>query len=300
MNLLKQMQYEIKDLGLIDSYEIAYYLYIRTGEIFCYDSLYLFGTNEEKRVLDKKRHNIQNITDFKVTCSSWTYLFVDLLNAFHIFAKPFDNGYHSYVLFYIGEQEFVADITTGNKDMNGIKFGKEIEHFHLNSGQDIINDEQRNKKLNEKLRYKKGISHEDVILKIIEEIKRKSNNFEEYLYNVYKSLEVILNAHINKDFSSGTMFIHQFLKQCIDENYPVNCARLFDTEEGIYIEVYSICVNETIHYFTYQKENDTNYEFHEITYNNLQELKRNYFSEKLSRLTLDKKLERYKNSYKMN
>ena len=131
MNLLQQMKKEIHQLNLKSKEEIAYFLYVRTGELFYYDPHYLFGTNEEKRDLEQNRVDIQNVYDFNIICCSWAHLYATLLHTFHIQAKVIENEYHSYVEFTIKDQEYIADITTGNMDINEIKFGKKIQNFGL-------------------------------------------------------------------------------------------------------------------------------------------------------------------------
>ncbi len=293
MNLLQQMKKEIHQLNLKSKEEIAYFLYVRTGELFYYDPHYLFGTNEEKRDLEQNRVDIQNVYDFNIICCSWAHLYATLLHTFHIQAKVIENEYHSYVEFTIKDQEYIADITTGNMDINEIKFGKKIQNFGLKKNKSLFSQDQ----LNEKIHYKKGIDSERIIETILKRLQEKATNFEDYLFQVYKSLETILNARVNKDFMSGTTFIHHFLKQAFGEDYPISYARFFENEEEVYIEVYSIFIDSQFLFFAYQKQEDHSYQFHQISMKELQRIKMNAYTQNLARLTLQKKLEKFEKDF---
>lgn len=102
MNLLEMMQNEIKSHNLTNKQDIKNYIYIRTGQIFDYDPVYLISTQEEKEAFKSKRIDIKNVTDFKITCFSWAHLFADLLNVFDIPTVVAIENNHAYVKTYIG------------------------------------------------------------------------------------------------------------------------------------------------------------------------------------------------------
>ncbi len=49
MNLVEKFKQEIQELNLKEPYEIAYFLYIRTGEIFEYNPLWEIASDKESR-----------------------------------------------------------------------------------------------------------------------------------------------------------------------------------------------------------------------------------------------------------
>ena len=112
MNLLKKFQKEINELHLSNKLAIARFLYIRTEELFDYDSSYdIYGYKKSKKIYDKI-FDVYDIKYFYFVCASWARLYVELLNAFSIFAKYIEeSGYHhAYVKFSIKKKKFKADI----------------------------------------------------------------------------------------------------------------------------------------------------------------------------------------------
>ena len=121
MDLVVKLKQEIEKLQLQNSLEIAYFLYIRTGEIFEYDPRWEVASDKEAKQIFEKKIDIHNISSFKIVCSSWAYLYADLLQEFNIPAEVIGKR-HLKVKFWIEKEEYIADITDHYEDIWRIKF----------------------------------------------------------------------------------------------------------------------------------------------------------------------------------
>lgn len=113
MDLIKILKYELSELQLTDKFQIARYIYVRTGELFNYDPLYEIldcNDQEEKFELINKRVDIHNVTDFNIVCYSWANMYKDLLSEFGINAKVIESPFHSHVIFSINDKKYTADL----------------------------------------------------------------------------------------------------------------------------------------------------------------------------------------------
>ena len=106
MDLARDLEEEIKNLNLTDELSIARYIYIRTGELFDYSMAYLatdYSNPIEVKRSDEIKYqkiDIHHVLDFNLVCTSWAYLYVDLLTYFGIKAEVIDSNYHGYALVY--------------------------------------------------------------------------------------------------------------------------------------------------------------------------------------------------------
>ena len=105
IDLLQILELEINLLRLRkNKYAIARYIYIRLGELFCYDANLAYANDLQRRYIRNKRINIRCVTDFDIVCDV-------------------DNVVHVYVVYTIDDKTYLADLTTGNIDITRIKFG---------------------------------------------------------------------------------------------------------------------------------------------------------------------------------
>ena len=124
IDLLQILELEINLLRLRkNKYAIARYIYIRLGELFCYDANLAYANDLQRRYIRNKRINIRCVTDFDIVCDAYSYMYVELLNHFNIDAEIVDNVVHVYVVYTIDDKTYLADLTTGNIDITRIKFG---------------------------------------------------------------------------------------------------------------------------------------------------------------------------------
>lgn len=87
MNLEELMKREVSELKLTDELEIAYYLYMRTGQIFYYNASFMFSSLEEKEKYTYEKPNIKNIKKLFLICYELSDIMVDLLHSFGISAE---------------------------------------------------------------------------------------------------------------------------------------------------------------------------------------------------------------------
>lgn len=262
MNLVEKFKQEIQELNLKEPYEIAYFLYIRTGEIFEYNPLWEIASDKEATKIFKERIDIYCVQQFKIVCSSWAYLYKDLLEAFKIHAQIVGKN-HVKVIFWINQIEYVADMTKNYEDLWRIKFGLPLLHFHPKD-KEVIED----KKLDKKIKYDKGIQIVEVLKIIRQELEYVK--IGEYPYQLCKIMETIMQfQRKNVEYVSG----REWLEFAFTElDYPLEYARFFDKRKHIYFNVYQIFDEKNFpHYFAYQRMPNDYFEFHEIEKNTLYE-----------------------------
>lgn len=274
MNLLEILSEEITNKNITDKLKIARYIYIRTGQIFNYDTSWVFSSEEEKDILKEKNIDIKNVTDFDIVCFSWARMYVRLLHEFNIPAKVIyidkteKKDGHAYVHVFINGKTYIADLTASNIDISNIKFGLNTQ-FNCQIYSDSLNNKYYDNDTMDDI-YPRIIKTDDILMQIKKElnIKRKEKNLnkDEYVYLVYKTICTIMNfKRENINFVSGTQFIRHMFKIFIGERYIPFNMHYFDKEKNIYIEVYSIMINGKRHYFVYEKSKENFYEMREIS-----------------------------------
>ena len=84
MNVLELLHQELKDKNLTTE-EKAYYLYIRSCQLFSFDTRYAYWELLKdghlfKRKICNREIDLENVDDFRVVCSSYTsYVYSELL-----------------------------------------------------------------------------------------------------------------------------------------------------------------------------------------------------------------------------
>lgn len=292
MNLLEILRQEITDLGLKDKLKIAQYIYRRTGELFEYDPLWIFSSQEEKKPLKNKRIDIRNVTDFDITCFSWAVLYNELLHAFNIVSKvkyvketeTDQEPSHAYVEVYLDGQVYKADLTASYTDMIGIKYGldtyyncqifkkpSEEKYNFAFVGEDVY---QKDANVEERL---------DTLKAELEELKRKCGSKEEFSYYVYQKIGDFINSvKASTGYVIGTKYVQALLRLFLGNEHLLQNVYFYNKEKSIYIAVHQITVGRITHYFAYRKTQEGNYEMHEVTPETV-ELYYNLYSYKLSK-----------------
>lgn len=128
MDLLALLNSELEKLNITSDKEIMDYFYKRTGEIFEFDPKIVFGTEEERHILNEIRVDIRNVTDFQINCFSWSYLFCDLLHAKNIKAEVKFIKNHAYVEVTLNDSVYVCDLMARFEDLVRIKFNFEPKY----------------------------------------------------------------------------------------------------------------------------------------------------------------------------
>ena len=214
MDLARVLEEEIKNLNLTDELSIARYIYIRTGELFDYSMAYLatdYSNPIEVKRSDEIKYqkiDIHHVLDFNLVCTSWAYLYVDLLTYFGIKAEVIDSNYHGYALVYIKKYEIVADMMIEYKDIRNIKFGYAPENFMIMYNLEAYN---RIPEIDKKIKFFKGINPAEVIHKISSEI-QEFNDCQERLTKMIETVTLIMNINRpNITFYSGFKYLKKLM-----------------------------------------------------------------------------------------
>lgn len=281
MNLLETMKNEISKLQLSDKLKIAQYIYIRTGELFEYDPLWIFSTPDERESLKFKQINIKNVTDFNITCFSWARMYVELLQSFGIVARVKyvdDNFYgrqtltlenstkHAFVEIILNGTIYISDLTASFKDLVAIKLGLDT-YYNSQLSRKFDEKEYKFSKVSEDINgYRKSIKQALQIIRNKLDIKRDKQNNEEYIYKIYELIGSIIElSGMQSGFVIGTKSIDFLLKYFIGEDYKICNKYFFDKEKSTYIKVYETSIKGTSHYFSYSKMPSGTYGLQEVT-----------------------------------
>lgn len=286
MNLLELLKEEISNCQITDKLDIARYIYVRCGQIFNYDTSWVFSSDEEKDILKDKKIDIENVTDFDIVCFSWARMYKELLHKFNIPSKVIyidkteKKDGHAYVIIFIDGKRYIADLTASNIDISNIKFGMDTRfncqiYFKPQDDKYYYDNEIKDNV------YPRIIRTDDILMQIKKELeknkKEKNLNKDEYVYLVYNSICTIMNIkRENVGFVSGTQFIRNMLKVFIGKRYIPFNVHYFDKEKNIYIEIYSIMINGCRHYFAYKMSAEGFYELNEVLKEYIEELSNQY------------------------
>lgn len=263
MNLLDVLSTEINQLNLSEPYAIARYIYVRTGELFNYNPVYIFASEKQRDILKKLRVDIENVQDFNIICYSWAPMYVDLLRSFNINAKVIKNDRHAAVIIEIDGIEFFADLTSFNQDITRIKFGMEIKNFYQITTESEYSFHQIDQSI-----YTKSIKLEEVLFQMRCECQciKSELTLEKYNYFTFKMIEGIMNFdRPNVGFVSGVTFINELLKVVFDDCNISYYKYFFDIEKKVFIKLYAFSAGERLDYFTYEQHQDFPCKLHQIT-----------------------------------
>lgn len=273
IDLVQMFHYELKILDLRnDLYAIARYIYIRLGELFEYDAGFEYSTEEQKEKIKNYRVNKRKVKKFSIVCDAYAELYVELLGEFGISGKvqkTIDG--HVYVIYTIDNKDYLADLTSQNKDITRIKFGMQLIYNRQISPYAPKID-QTFQIIDEQI-YLNGISTEEVLETIKNELKMDQKKFhwseEEYIYHVFKSIEDIMNfPRQNIGFISGVTYIY-YLLQFFIENYSSYNTHFLDEDNNLKIEIFAVPKNEKIVYFAYKENENGLYELKNYRKKNL-------------------------------
>ncbi len=273
IDLLKRIDYELNVLKLKNNlYAIARYIYIRLGEIFEYNPSLEFASEETRNKLKANRINKRNVTNFQFICDDYAYLFADFLNYYGIDARVVDTKIHVYVLYTINGETFLADLTTGNKDISRIKFG--LKPLYNRKIMPTAPKEDHTFDFVDELIFGNENSTEKMLLEKAQELNKNRQllkwSEEEYIYQTFKQIENWINSKRQGiGFVSGVTHIYDLLQFFIP-NYTIYNTHLLDKENTLEMEIFSLMRNSEICYFAFQKTKEENYELHEMIQNELE------------------------------
>lgn len=282
MDLLGTLKQEIASLRLTDKLKIAQYIYKRTGDLFEYDPLWIFSSVEERENLRKKKIDIRNVTDFDITCFSWSVLYNELLHAFSIASRVkyveeevFDpirkisikKPVHAYVEVFLNGRVYRSDLTASYKDMIGIKYGLDT-YYNCQISKKSYEDKFDFSYVDEDV-YQKDSNVEsflEQLKKELEEIKKKCRSKEEYSYYVYQKIGAFINTlKVSTGYVIGVKYVQALLKMFLGDEHFMQNIYFYNRDKSVYIAIHQVTVGRITHYFAYKKTSEGNYEMHEVT-----------------------------------
>lgn len=241
MDLLALLRAEISSLGLSTKEEIKDYIYIRTGQLFNYDPLWIFGNEDERRTLYHKRIDIHNVTDFNIVCFGWAYMFAELLRSFNIVCKVVDNGEHAYVISYINGETYFSDLMNNYEDITRIKFGiNPLFNIKISNRTEPLPEADTHDITNP------SNATEHTLLQIKDYLKnlrkRKYMSETAYIKIVYETIINIIATKKDSNIGviSGSTFIRDMISLFTDGEYHPQATYFYDTFNQEYIKVYTV------------------------------------------------------------
>ncbi len=304
MNLLEMMKREISYFGLVDELEIAYYLYMRTGQIFEYNTSYFFLSLNEKRKYVSKKINIEDIKDNEIICFEWADVMEDLCKHFGLNAEKVtiekEGNSHAYIELNIKNEKYKLDLTDYYEDITLIKLGLKVKKFNrIIDGQIIFEDKKAGiEKIEEKF-YQKGIKSNQIQNIVTQRMRNllilkqklyekfgKNVGEEEYIYQVYRVIgDIIHNFANNLGYISGAKSISYLLDFFI-KDYTPNATYFYNNNQKTYIRVDSVIHNGQFSYFAYQRMLDGRYALQEVPKIYIESLKTMYSPKFIENLVL--------------
>ena len=261
MNLLAMMKQEVSELHLTDKLEIAYYLYMRTGQLFEYDPLWGLADSLELYKIKNKQIDIENITDRYLVCFTWSNLFKALLKSFSIEAFIKSDSSHAYVIVTISDKNYSFDLTKDYEDLMLIKFG-----FPSKNNHEIVNGKVLEESIFGSVENHEQELHLKNAKKYFEMKKVEFHMSEEdYIYILFKWLEKNICSLCSKAGDvSGNAYVRYVLKFMLGEEYKPHYAKFYNKSTRYFFRVYSIERAGKTYFFSTQSSENGDFAFKEI------------------------------------
>lgn len=289
MNLLKLLKDEVRSLNIDNERDIKDYIYLRTGQIFNYNPLYLFSNENEKEYFRNEKVDIRNVDKFELTCFSWAPLFSELLSEFNINSEVIKNKEHAFVLVYIDNDVYLSDLMNRHEDLMRIKFGLPTL-FNVKITTNTPNYITQKPKVNNKTKMEQGLIDIKSRLEAIRQKEKLPNH--QYTHLVYKTITQIMKIpRDNVGFVAASAFIGSALQFFTDYNYYPNITYFYDNNKGDYIKVYSVINDNNVYYFTSESINGK-YNFGEKTPFEVNKYISEYYNVGLRNLIVKKKIKK--------
>jgi len=278
MNILQILDDELKNTNWSQEQKLRY-IYIRSCQIFSYDSKYNFlESKKEKEHIGNKKIDLENLTDNIVICTSYAReVLPKLINEILGIDCNETGNAHRWNISQIGERIMLLD-ATASWDLQRVKMGLTTYGYRPMTKE--YNFQKKLKEIDKDI----GYIAEDYKNKIIET--RNSKLFEEYLkyseleqadkysyeylvYKIYTIKEIYDKYTTLQAFSDCEFCISYLIKKLLEEDIkeflPVF---LYDDikENWEFINVYPFNLNGEMIYFVLKKENDR-FCFYETTQN---------------------------------
>lgn len=272
MDLIGLLKKEVRELNLNTEEEIGHFLYIRTGELFYFDMNYILNDrindSEKIEMIMNKRIDIYNVTDFSVVCKSWSCMFVELLKEFNINAKVVNEADVHFLV--ETNSHIIYDLTMLYEDISLIKFGIKPKRNYPLGQIDYPYEE-----LDKKIHYEKGIKTEEALILMKNELeKMKADN--EYIMKIIKLIVNIPRDNI--DFWSNATYIN-YLCDLFSIKKNIFYTLFSNEDKSEYFYIYELCGNKT-KYYVYSLASNGYYRINEISLEEVEKIKEEYFVNK--------------------
>lgn len=207
MDLIRLVEKEMAELQIYEPFEVARYLYIRTGQLFEYHPFYAYLDAAKQKVINGERKNIFDIKDFYVTCFSWSHLYIDLLSYFGIKSKVVSSANHCFVLVFINDMVIRADLMAYYFDFYRTKLGLNTRDYTSK-----MNDiKWKLWETDRKITLFPSIRIEAVLAMIRQEIKNNSHNEDELISQSFDAASLLMEY-----YSFGHITGKKFLRNTLD------------------------------------------------------------------------------------
>ncbi len=129
MNVLDLLDKELKGKAWSEETK-SRYLYIRSGQLFSYDPRFFYANTFLKKEILERQINLENVTDFRVVCTSWSeQVYAPLLKELlHKTSCVIKSKFHSLVRFPLEKSVIFADACI-KSDLARIKMQNSTENY---------------------------------------------------------------------------------------------------------------------------------------------------------------------------
>lgn len=112
-----------------EPFQIAYYIYLKSCEIFSYNMRYLYDDKNKENIY-QTRININEVNQFEIVCSTWCFFMKDMLNLFGINVNIVKgNKTHVFVMVEIPPYKIKMDAMELGHDLTRVKLGNTTTGF---------------------------------------------------------------------------------------------------------------------------------------------------------------------------
>lgn len=220
MNVLQLLDDELKNKNNWNLEQKARHLYIRSCQLFSYDSRYrlflkLFPEKVDEIVF--KEIDLRNVIDFRVLCTSYSsYAFKGIVKELLNIEVDICGHGHKYNMFKLDNSRFIVD-ATNECDLERVKMGLRTEgYYDLDIGRNLNN--QRLESIDQKINYIEEEYFDDKLKRLIDEFESEDRNkkiseVDYLLAKIYRVKELFDEINIFREYSDAMFCINYLLDE---------------------------------------------------------------------------------------
>lgn len=221
IDLIKEIIEKIPN-NLTTDLEKAYYIYIKLGEIFEFNTTYFNTTPFHSFLIRHKSYNVSNITEREIICHNWCDIYIELLKQVGIKARK-EGKDHVWVIIKLEEYFLYADATYDlYNDLSRIKHHDYVKHFYPTNNEKIKGIpakikvdgfDEKIKEINQKINYQP--TRYQTLLKL--------RKYVSSLKTTKEKLDYLLNqeSYIGNGYYEERTYFRYLLMFCL-ESYDIN------------------------------------------------------------------------------